>query len=238
MSKRIFFLAISILFADVRASLAGTAMDSLAYATVARHATPERIYRVERLGGVIDLPASALTRAGFQLPRREGWGPVDSAGHGLIPWNEVTRVQIKANSFGAGAAIGGVLGLLGAAIVVGVGNDVASGLGGDGVDDHEAYGGIALAAVGGTVVGALVGSAFRHWKTIYFRFAGSLLEITLEDGTTLAAASVEPWPNGFVRMVGADGRVSFVDRRKVRKISDSSGSDLTKRVLKEWHRVP
>jgi len=64
------------------------------------------------------------------------------------------------------------------------------------------------------------------------------LTLTLEGGDTLSAVSVEPWSMGYVRLHLANGRVSFVETAKIRKIVGPGEADLTDKVLKERRRVP
>jgi hypothetical protein len=64
------------------------------------------------------------------------------------------------------------------------------------------------------------------------------LTLTLDDGDTLSAVSVEPWSMGYVRVVLANGQTSFLNTAKIRAVAGPGGADLTDKVLKERRRVP
>lgn len=55
--------------------------------------------------------------------------------------------------------------------------------------------------------------------------------ILLENGLTITVPRVEPWPQGYVRAVAADGSISLIPSQKIRSITDASGHDWTRKVL-------
>lgn len=55
--------------------------------------------------------------------------------------------------------------------------------------------------------------------------------ILLENGTTLSVPRVEPWSQGYVRAIAADGSISFIPSQRIRSITDASGHDWTHKVL-------
>jgi hypothetical protein len=59
----------------------------------------------------------------------------------------------------------------------------------------------------------------------------STFTILLDDGTTVLAARVEPWPMEFVRATLPDGSEQMISQHKVDSIEDESGHDWTKTVL-------
>jgi hypothetical protein len=63
--------------------------------------------------------------------------------------------------------------------------------------------------------------------------------ITVEqvNGSVSTAARVEPWPGGFVRLVGGGGSVSFIPVYEVRSIRADSGADATERVLRRCEGI-
>jgi hypothetical protein len=99
--------------------------------------------------------ASSPTRSLIALPRP-------------FPLDTIQRIQVPGNAAGTGAMVGASVGLLGG-LALGIGLTESLCNGGSGCSN--AGGGaatIALAAtLGGAVLGAVIGSTMRKWKTIY-----------------------------------------------------------------------
>ena len=135
--------------------------DSVAYETVLRHATTNKNFLVERLGGTIVLPSADLVREGFRLPTREGWGPVDSTGAGLVPWSEIFVVSTRQSSFRKGAVAGAMIGLIGGLVFAAAMS---------GYDDESAgAAGVVVGVAGGALAGAVLYAPFSDWRPIYRR---------------------------------------------------------------------
>ena len=64
------------------------------------------------------------------------------------------------------------------------------------------------------------------------------LTLTLDGGETLSAVSVEPWSLGYVRVVLANGQVSFINSATIRRIVGPGEADLTDKALKKRRRIP
>jgi hypothetical protein len=97
----------------------------------------------------------------------EAMEPPDSAAAHLM-LDSVDRIQVRGNAAGSGALIGAGIGLLGG-LATGIG--LTSSLCNDGLGCSNAGGGTAVIALvstaGGALLGALIGSASKRWKTIY-----------------------------------------------------------------------
>jgi hypothetical protein len=127
--------------------------------------------RVTGLWGTVRLSDPRITAAGMEFLATQPDEPATEIAAAVpkpIPLDQVSRVQIQVGS-SRGAAIAG--GLLGAVIGLSVASAVSQ-LSGILGTVHPASGGelmtgAVLGAVPGTLIGALLGTPFRHWKTIY-----------------------------------------------------------------------
>lgn len=63
--------------------------------------------------------------------------------------------------------------------------------------------------------------------------ATSSILVSVEDGSTVAAAKVESWPQGFVKLTKPDGDFQFLEAASVLSIRDSEGNNWTETVLKK-----
>jgi hypothetical protein len=57
------------------------------------------------------------------------------------------------------------------------------------------------------------------------------IRITTDDDSVHAYVSAEPWPQGFIKAVRADGGVEFLPAHRIRKIQQVGEVDITERVL-------
>ena len=92
--------------------------------------------------------------------------PADSLGSPLR-LDGVDRIQVRGNAVGTGALIGAGVGLMGG-LAMGIG--VTSSLCSDGGCSNASGGTIEVAlvsTVGGALLGALIGSVAKQWRTVY-----------------------------------------------------------------------
>lgn len=126
------------------------------------------LIRIRGDWGTADLSRPHLV--GRQLDYDEASSPT----HSLIalprpfPLDTIQRIQVPGNAAGTGAMVGMEIGLLGG-LAMGIG--LSASLCNDGLGCSNQGGGaatIALAStVGGAVLGAVIGSTMRKWRTVY-----------------------------------------------------------------------
>lgn len=124
--------------------------------------------RVTGPWGAVRLTDPRVTAAGLEFLAARPDEPTAGSAAAVpkpIPLAQVYEVEIRVNSAGLMAIVGG---LVGAAIGMTVTQAMSQIMGPNPPpSSRELMTGTMLGAVPGTLLGAIVGSAFRHWKTVY-----------------------------------------------------------------------
>ncbi len=151
-----------------RARTTGPTNDSLDNAWLRHQINGRALIRVRGVWGSADLSRPQLAGRTLSYAETTFPGTTSLALPRSLSLETINRIQVRGNAAGTGALVGGGVGLLGG---LAMSLALTSTLCNDALGCSNAVGGTVVitlgAAVGGTLLGALIGSTIKKWKTIY-----------------------------------------------------------------------
>lgn len=135
-----------------------TRADTLMFQSVSRRVKPDATVRVLSRRGDFEVKGRAMTLRGVRS---------SSQPDSMLPWANVTKVQMRKSSAGQGAIVGGIL--FGAAGLIGMASmthDCGSFEFGCGASSGDVVAGTLGAFAIGTLVGTVVAAPFHHWNDV------------------------------------------------------------------------
>lgn len=157
---------------EVTTLMSSTAADDLVYQKVVRRVQPGKYVRVTTDSTRIETRWAGVSPGGVPysiFDVESGNAPSsESSDSTVAQWSEIRRIEVRGRATGTGWPIGVVVGALGG---VAVAAGLSTSFGGDASDGVVKVGlpfGV-IGAMGGGLIGAIIGSAFPKWHVVYKR---------------------------------------------------------------------
>jgi hypothetical protein len=153
-------------------TMSTTAADDVAYQTVVRRLKAGKYVRVTTDSTRFEMRWAGVSPGGVPysiFDVESGNAPTsESSDSTVAQWSEIRRIEVRGRATGTGWPIGMVVGALGgvaaaAGLSTSFGGDASAGV----VKVGLPFG--VIGAIGGGLIGAIIGSAFPKWHVVYKR---------------------------------------------------------------------